>query len=354
MKNFLTPLIILLATFEVHAAFNEVLMIKKISDDGNSFVFARKEGAPPWNGITIKDPQTKATLYEARVLKCSATSCMAQIVKNPSGIAFREDEEYLHSYNDKPIVHEAKPVAPVLKNVKPEVKPEPVVEAKPEIKPEVKPVAPVEVKPAPPVEVKPAPPAEVKPEIKVEERPVVRPVVKAPEEKKKEIKVEEKKDSTPVNREGYLAYGSPVGPGITLGYLQRKKSLWLGVNYGNISSTTNDVSLKGHLLSGLAMYNAFNPTSNTNLNILLQAGLAKATLDFAGVDASDGPTTDEMTYFLALGGEGRWNLGNFSLAAKMGMSKTGFEQSYDGTLNQYNNPYGSILVFLEVGFYYHF
>lgn len=335
MKIFLIPLITLLTSFEGQAAFNEELVIKKISDDGNSFVFVRKEGAPPWNGITIKDPQTKATLYEARVLKCSATSCMAQIVKNPSGIAFREDETYLHSYNDKPIVYDAKPAAPVLKDVKPEVKPEVIPEVKPQPVVEVKP----EVKP----EIKVEPPAEIKPV-------VVAPVVKVPEEKK----VEEKKETIPVNREGYLAYGSPVGPGITLGYLQRKENLWLGVNYGNISSTTNDVSLKGHLLSGLAMYNAFNPTPNTNLNILFQAGLAKATLDFSGVDSSDGPSTDEMTYFLALGGEGRWNLGNFSLAAKMGMSKAGFEQSYDGSLNQYNNPYGSILVFLEVGFYYHF
>jgi hypothetical protein len=352
MKIFLIPLITLLATHDVHAAFNEELVIKKISDDGNSFVFVRKEGAPPWLGITIKDPQTKATLYEARVLKCSATSCMAQIVKNPSGIAFREDETYLHSYNDKAIVYDAKPVAAELKDVKPEVKPEvvpeakplPVAEVKPEAKPEVKPEPVVEAKP----EVKPVPPVEVKPI-------VVAPVVKAPEEKKvEEKKVAEKKDTTPVNREGYLAYGSPVGPGITLGYLQKKENLWLGVNYGNISSTTNSVSLKGHLLSGLAMYNAFNPTPSTNLNLLFQAGLAKATLDFSGVEADDGPSVDELTYFLALGGEGRWHLGNFSLAAKMGMSKAGLEQTYDGELNQYSNPYGSILVFLEVGFYYHF
>lgn len=334
MKNLLIPLFTLLASLEVHAAYNEELVIKKISDDGNSFVFMRKEGAPPWNGITIKDPQTKATLYEARVLKCSATSCMAQIVKNPSGIAFREDEEYLHSYNDKPIVYEAKPVAPVLKDVKPEIPPAPPVEVKPEIKPEIKVEPPVEPKPEP--------------------KPVVVPVVKSPPpvEKKKEV-VEEKKQTTPVDREAYLAYGSPVGPGLTLGYLQKKENLLLGVNYGNISSTTNSVSLKGHLLSGLAMYNAFNPTPNTNLNLLFQAGLAKATLDFSGVDP-DGPSTDELTYFLALGGEGRWKLGNFSLAAKMGMSKAGFEQSYDGSLNQYNNPYGTILVFLELGFYYHF
>lgn len=334
MKNLLITLFTLLASLEVHAAYNEELVIKKISDDGNSFVFMRKEGAPPWNGITIKDPQTKATLYEARVLKCSATSCMAQIVKNPSGIAFREDEEYLHSYNDKPIVYEAKPVAPVLKDVKPEIPPAPPVEVKPEIKPEIKVEPPVEPKPEP--------------------KPVVVPVVKSPPpvEKKKEV-VEEKKQTTPVDREAYLAYGSPVGPGLTLGYLQKKENLLLGVNYGNISSTTNSVSLKGHLLSGLAMYNAFNPTPNTNLNLLFQAGLAKATLDFSGVDP-DGPSTDELTYFLALGGEGRWKLGNFSLAAKMGMSKAGFEQSYDGSLNQYNNPYGTILVFLELGFYYHF
>lgn len=354
MKILLIPLLMLMTSLEVNAAFNEALVIKKISDDGNSFVFVRKEGAPPWNGITIKDPQTKATLYEARVLKCSATSCMAQIVKNHSGITFREDEDYLHSYNEKPIVYDAKPPAAELKDTKAAVAPAPVPEVKPEIKPEVKPAPVAEIKAEPPPAPVPAPipVPEVKPEIKPEPKPEIKVPVKAPVEKKKEV-VEDDKPKVR-DTEAYLAYGSPLGPGITLGYLKKKENFSFGVNYGNVSSTTNNVNLKAHLLTGVAMYNAFKPSVSTELNILMQLGVAKATLDFAGVDSADGPSKDEMTYLLALGGEGRYNIDNFSIAAKMGMSKSGLAQSYDGQLNQYNNPYGTILVFVEVGLYYRF
>lgn len=324
MKLFILSILATLSTSQVFAAFNEPLQIKKISDDGNSFVFVRKEGAPPWNGITIKDPQTKATLYEARVLKCSATSCLAQIVKNKSGIAFREDEEYLHSYNEKPIEYDAKAVTAPLKDVK--VEPKPVVT---EVKPEPPP-APVVAKPEP----KPVPKVEKIPEPKKVEEP-------------------EKKDNSPKLSEGYLAYGSPMGPGITLGYLKIKNDLRYGVNYGNISSTTNDVSLKGHLLSGVLLYNALKPTASTDVNLLLQLGLAKATLDFSAVN-EDGPSKDETTYFAALGGEGRYHLGQFSFAAKMGAAKSGLADNYEGEINRYNNPYGTILVFLEIGFYYQF
>lgn len=319
MKLFILSILATLSTSQVFAAFNEPLQIKKISDDGNSFVFVRKEGAPPWNGITIKDPQTKATLYEARVLKCSASSCLAQIVKNKSGIAFREDEEYLHSYNDKPIEYDAKAVIAPLKDVKAE--PKPVV---PEVKPEPTPVpAPVVTEPV------------IKPTPKVEKIP------------------EPKKEDSPKLSEGYLAYGSPMGPGITFGYLKVKNDLRYGVNYGNISSTTNDVSLKGHLLSGVLLYNALKPTPSTDINLLVQLGLAKATLDFSAVN-EDGPSKDETTYFAALGGEGRYHLGQFALAAKMGAAKSGLADSYEGEINRYNNPYGTILVFLEIGFYYQF
>ena len=322
-KLFWISCIILGSLGQAFAAFNEVIVIQKISTDGESFVFKRKEGSPPWNGITLKDPQTKATLYEARVLKCSASACMAQIVKNHSGIALREDEEYLHSYNDKPIVYAGKPVTGELKDTKNVPKP----------------VAPiVETTPIPPVE-KPAPPPVV-----LDRKPEPKVIAKVPPEDEQERK----------KSEGYLAYGSPLGPGLTLGYVIHKDRSWYGVNYGNVSSTTNDVSLKGHLLSGLFMYNMFNPTPSTGLNFLIQAGLAKTTLDFSGVESSDGPTEDELTYFAALGGEGRYTFKKFSLAAKIGMNKSGFAQNYKGEQFQYTNPYGNILAFLEIGMYYQF
>lgn len=114
-------LILSLLTSGAFAAVNEMLTLKQVSEDGNQFVFVRREGLAPWNGITIKDPQTDVILYQARVTKCSATSCLGHIVYNHSGTKLRQDEGYVYSYNETPIKLEPKET-PVLKP-----KPGPVV-----------------------------------------------------------------------------------------------------------------------------------------------------------------------------------------------------------------------------------
>jgi hypothetical protein len=113
------------------------------------------------------------------------------------------------------------------------------------------------------------------------------------------------------------------------------------------------VSIKGHLLSGAASLTLLEASPNIDINLLGELGLAKATLDFTGLD-SDGPVKDEMSYFLAAAGEGKYNFDQFSLAIKSVVSKAGFAGSYDGTYSRFNNPYGSILMFLEIGAYFRF
>lgn len=306
MKILITSFILLTSSLNVLAAFNEKLQVKQVAPDGGTFVFQRKEGPAPWKGITVKDPQTKAILYDVKVLKCSATTCLGQIVKNYSGIKLRADEEYSHSYNDVATQVGEKDLPPP---EEPKQKPEPKPEPRPEPKPEP-------------------------------------PVVKAKDKPKEDVSLYE--------RAGYLSYGSPIGPGIKLGYFKKYGDFFIGANYANISSTTNNVSVKGHLLSGVASYTVLKVTSSIDVNVVGELGLAKAVLDFGAVDPSDGPSIDETTYFLGAAGEGVMNFDRFAFALKTGMSKAGFSETYDGRTNRYSNPYGTILVFLEIGAYYRF
>jgi hypothetical protein len=299
MKFILVFLLSFLPSLGALAAFNEALTLKQVTEDGSQFVFVRREGEAPWNGITIKDPHTKAILYEAKVIKCSATACIGVVVHNHSGIKLRTDEEYVHSYNEAPIKVDGKEL-PL---------PEPPVEPTPE--PEV-----------------------------------VKPV---PVEKKKEAP----KKTSAMDSAMYASYGSPIGPGFKLGYFKQVSSFWLGLSYANISSVTNNVSIKGHLVSGIGSYTVFQPSPSIDLNIVGELGMAKATLDFTGVDI-DGPIEDEATYFYAIAGEGKLNFDRLSLALKSGMSKAGFAASYTGEFAKFTNPYGTMLVFLEIGAYYRF
>lgn len=286
----------------VQAAFNEPLTLKRISEDGNQFIFVRKEGPPPWNGITIKDPDTKVILYEARVTKCNANSCLGIIVHNHSGVRLREDEEYFHSYNETPIKFKGSEV----QTVTPPLRPVP--------RPEVK------------------PPSEPKPSVAIPTLP--------PEEKEASRK------------SLYLGYGSPLGPALKLGYLKILPKAEWGGSYSNVFSTTNKVSIKAHVLSFLGTYTIFK-FSFFDVNLVGEGGITKASLDFSGVDA-EGPSVDKTTYLIGAAGELRYGLQPWSIGLKLGFSKTGLEKSYTNEFGDYNNPYGAVLAYLEIGAYYQF
>ena len=308
MKLIILLIYSLFSLLDAFGAFNETLNLKQVSEDGNQFVFVRREGAAPWKGITIKDPQTKVILYEARTAKCSATACVGIVVKNHSGLKLRLDEDYAHSYNE----------VAVQLNGQDTPLPEPEVIAPEVLKPEI--VKPEEVKPKP---------------------KLIPKIIEAPQL------------PSALDRALYASYGSPIGPGFKIGYYKKRESFWWGINYANIASTTNKVSIKGHLFSGLTSLTLLKPSSNIDINLLGELGLAKATLDFTGVD-SDGPVKEEMSYFWAAAVEGKYNFDQFSLSLKSGVSKAGFAGSYDGTLSRFNNPYGTILMFLEIGVYFRF
>jgi hypothetical protein len=317
--------LILLSANQAFSAFNEKLVLTKVSEDGQSFVFFRKDGPAPMNGIVIKDPLTKSILYEAKVNRCGTKVCAATITKNNSGLKIRMDEEYVHSYNELP------PEA--------ETKESPPPEETPEVKKVVAtPPPPPPPKPEPEPEPKPVPKPEPKPEPKPRPAPRVTPVVETPSK---------------LDRAIFFSYGSPLGPGLKLGYFKQVEDSWVGVNYTNLSSTTSSVMLKGHLLSGTGTHSLVKLAPNLGVNILGELGLVKATLDFTGVDP-DGPMKDEMTYFLSAAGEGKLTLDRFSFVVRSGITKSGLPQTYNGQINQYSNPYGTLLVYLELGAYYRF
>ncbi len=326
--TWLTVFFLTLASSGAFAAFNEALTLKQVSDDGNTFIFVRKEGPAPWNGISIKDPQTKAILIEAKVTKCSATSCMGQVVRNRGGLRLRTDESYVHSYNETPIKWEPKDSELLKPRPVPDqpVTPEPIPEPILEPAPGPEPVAP-----------KPKP---------------VAPVAKKKQKEKPKAKKKERDPAT-MSSAWYLSFGSPVGPGFKTGYYNKNDWGWLGYNYANISSTTNNVSIKGHLLSASGAYHLFRPDKIFEINGVAELGIAKVALDFSAVDGL-GPKEDETTYFLAAAGEAKLDLGRWMLALKSGFSKTGLKSSYRNVYAEYNNPYGTILVFLEIGAFYRF
>jgi hypothetical protein len=293
MKLVIVLIYSLFSLLDAFGAFNETLNLKQVSEDGNQFVFARREGAAPWKGITIKDPQTKVILYEARTAKCSATACVGIVVKNHSGLKLRLDEDYAHSYNEVAVQLNGLDI--------------------------------------------PLPGPEVM-------KPKAKPIPKI---------IEPPKIPSALDQAVYASYGSPIGPGFKIGYYKKRNSLWWGINYANIASATSNVSIKGHLFSGAGSLTLLRPTPNIDINLLGELGLAKATLDFTGVDP-DGPVKDVMSYFLAAAGEGKYNFDQFSLSVKSGVSKAGFGSSYDGTYSRFNNPYGTILMFLEIGAYFRF
>ena len=308
MKLIILLIYSLFSLLDAFGAFNETLNLKQVSEDGNQFVFVRREGAAPWKGITIKDPQTKVILYEARTAKCSATACVGIVVKNHSGLKLRLDEEYAHSYNEVAVQVNGQD-APL---------PEPEVIEPELVKPEI-----------------------VKPEVT---KPKAKPIPKI---------IEPPKLPSLLDRALYASYGSPIGPGFKIGYFNQRESFWWGINYANIASATSEVSIKGHLISGAASLTLLRPSPKIDINLVGELGLAKATLDFTGVDP-DGPVKDVMSYFWAAAGEGKYNFDQFSLSLKSGVSKAGFASSYDGTFSRFNNPYGTILMFLEIGVYYRF
>jgi hypothetical protein len=308
MKLIIVLIYSLFSLLDAFGAFNETLTLKQVSEDGNQFVFVRREGAAPWKGITIKDPQTKVILYEARTAKCSATACVGIVVKNHSGLKLRLDEEYAHSYNE----------VAIQLNGQETPLPEPEVIEPVVVKPEI-----------------------VKPEVV---KPKAKPIPKI---------IEPPKLASPLDRALYASYGSPIGPGFKIGYFKQRESFWWGINYANIASATSKVSIKGHLFSGAASLTLLKPSPKIDINLIGELGLAKASLDFTAVDP-DGPVKDVMSYFWAVAGEGKYNFDQFSLSLKSGVSKAGFASSYDGTFSRFNNPYGTILMFLEIGVYYRF
>jgi hypothetical protein len=183
--------------------------------------------------------------------------------------------------------------------------------------------------------------------------PLPGPEVMKPKAKPIPKIIEPPKIPSALDQAVYASYGSPIGPGFKIGYYKKRNSLWWGINYANIASATSNVSIKGHLFSGAGSLTLLRPTPNIDINLLGELGLAKATLDFTGVDP-DGPVKDVMSYFLAAAGEGKYNFDQFSLSVKSGVSKAGFGSSYDGTYSRFNNPYGTILMFLEIGAYFRF
>lgn len=314
------------------SARNQPLVIKKVYPDGLQIVFSRREGDPPWNGITIKDPQTKGLLYDIKVTKCSPAACLGTVVKNYSGIKIRSDENYVHSYNDGPISN-SKPMTPP-----PVETPAPKLSG-PVTLPEASPII------APPVEPPPV----------VIQAPIEKPMPKVKPPKKEETKAKQivKKEKKNRDRSAFIGYGTPIGPGFKLGYYWNSIDVLKGFNYSNIGSETNKTKISGHVFSASYHQNVFKFTPSLKVNLTGELGVAKVTLDFKGIDAG-GPIEEEMTYLLGVGAELIYQFTNLSLGLKGGLSKSGLKEAYTNEFGDYINPYGQVLSFVEFGAYYRF
>jgi len=170
-----------------------------------------------------------------------------------------------------------------------------------------------------------------------------------------QTKLKGKKLKPSLTRQAYLGYGSPLGPGLSLGYFSKLEgALKWGVRYSNVSGKTSNVGIKGHLLTGGLLLPLMDFSKSFKLNLLGEIGILKSSLDFGGVNAL-GPTIDETTFLAAVASEGTYRINKkFTAGVRLGFSKNGLKSSYARPNGSYENPYSKLILFLEAGVYFAF
>lgn len=150
----------------------------------------------------------------------------------------------------------------------------------------------------------------------------------------------------------YLGYGSPLGAAIRAGLRTNNREHFdYGFVAGLIDSTAGSASVKANSLSFLGIKELYK-TGRWKFNLVGELGWAFSTLKFKNdIEKKD---IKENVYIAAASFESQYVFEKFSLGLSLGISKSGFKDKYQLANGEFSNPYGQMLMFLELGVHYPF
>lgn len=150
----------------------------------------------------------------------------------------------------------------------------------------------------------------------------------------------------------YLGYGSPLGAAIRAGLMTSNRDNFdYGILLGHIDSSAGSASVKANALSFLASKELYK-TGSLKFDVVGELGWAISILQF-----KNDPTKEkikENVYMASAALDSQYAFENFSLGLKLGIAKSGFKSKYQLDTGEFSNPYGQILMFLELGIHYPF
>lgn len=155
-----------------------------------------------------------------------------------------------------------------------------------------------------------------------------------------------------LNSSLYIGYGSPLGAAIRVG--GRKSygdKLSLGLLVGRVQSKSGSAKLTGNTISGLGIYEVYK-TGPWTFNANGELGYAFTLLEFE--NELDELSVKENVYVAALSGEALYRFGKWQAGINIGASQNGFKSSYTTDNGEFSNPFGRLLVFMELGLHYDF
>lgn len=150
----------------------------------------------------------------------------------------------------------------------------------------------------------------------------------------------------------YLGFGSPLGAAIRAGLrTNNRENFDYGFVAGLIDSTAGSASVKANSLSFLAIKELYK-TGSWKFNLVGELGWAFSVLKFKNDVGKE--NIKENVYIAAASFDTQYVFEKFSLGLNLGISKSGFKDKYQLENGEFSNPYGQMLMFLELGIHYPF
>jgi hypothetical protein len=150
----------------------------------------------------------------------------------------------------------------------------------------------------------------------------------------------------------YLGFGSPLGAAFRAGLLtNNRESFDYGVLLGLVDSTAGSSSVKGNGISFIILKEMYK-TGNWKFNLAGELGWVFSTLQFK--NDTNKEKIKENVYMSSVALDSQYAFENFSLGLKLGIAKSGFKDKYQLDSGEFSNPYGQMLMFLELGLHYPF
>lgn len=167
----------------------------------------------------------------------------------------------------------------------------------------------------------------------------------------KSYKVSTEKISTG-EKSFYLGYGSPLGAAIRAGLRTlNRESFDYGFVVGRVDSSAGSASVTANTISVLGIKEIYK-TGSWKFNVVGELGWAFTVLKFK--NDVENENIKENVYVAAVSFDSQYAFEKFALGLNLGISKSGFKDKYQLDNGEFSNPYGQMLMFLELGIHYPF